>query len=117
MAITITCPRCGHQFSTEARTNTRCRQCRTVVNIGRSASASRPLYARSEGNDLDADPPTLVGPAAGALALVGAGSWALWQGWTTKLPKDDSEPGRGRWLWYAAGAALIAFGVWVFVRS
>ncbi|MDA8300240.1 MAG: hypothetical protein M0005_01550 [Actinomycetota bacterium] len=30
----VTCPACGLSFETAATTNTRCRRCRKVVNIG-----------------------------------------------------------------------------------
>lgn len=33
---TITCPRCGTSFETAARTNTRCRSCKTVVRVAAS---------------------------------------------------------------------------------
>ncbi len=35
----LTCPRCGATFSTEAVTNTRCRQCRKVVAVPRSTDS------------------------------------------------------------------------------
>lgn len=31
----LTCPKCGTSFETEARTNTRCRRCKHVVNVPR----------------------------------------------------------------------------------
>lgn len=41
--MTITCPRCGLAFETQATTNTRCRRCKTVVRIGsgRAGQSSR----------------------------------------------------------------------------
>jgi hypothetical protein len=35
--VTITCPRCGFRFETAARTNTRCRRCKTVVRVPAAA--------------------------------------------------------------------------------
>jgi hypothetical protein len=32
----VACPSCGLSFETAATTNTRCRRCRKVVNIGRT---------------------------------------------------------------------------------
>jgi len=39
MAI-ITCPRCGYRFETAARTNTRCRRCKTIVRIPAAARSA-----------------------------------------------------------------------------
>jgi hypothetical protein len=37
---TITCPRCGYRFETAARTNTRCRRCKTVVRVPAAARST-----------------------------------------------------------------------------
>ena len=45
---TITCKRCGLSFETEAKTNTRCRRCRTVVRVPATArNRNGSGYARS----------------------------------------------------------------------
>ncbi|MHB8246882.1 MAG: hypothetical protein ACYDGN_16340 [Acidimicrobiales bacterium] len=36
----ITCPRCGSSFETAARTNTRCRSCKTVVRVPAGTQAN-----------------------------------------------------------------------------
>ena len=46
--MTITCPRCGVAFETQATTNTRCRRYRAVVRVGsrqarRSRRAAKPV--------------------------------------------------------------------------
>jgi hypothetical protein len=37
---TITCPRCGYRFETAARTNTRCRRCKSVVRVPAAARST-----------------------------------------------------------------------------
>lgn len=37
---TITCPRCGYRFETAARTSTRCRRCKTVVQVPAAARST-----------------------------------------------------------------------------
>lgn len=39
---TVTCPACGLSFETAATTNTRCRRCRHVCEVGRIPGAARP---------------------------------------------------------------------------
>ena len=47
---TITCPRCGYRFETAARTNTRCRRCKTVVRVSAAARSTYGSgFAGSEG--------------------------------------------------------------------
>jgi PHP family Zn ribbon phosphoesterase len=48
---TITCPRCGYRFETAARTNTRCRRCKTVVRVlaaARSTNGSEGVDSKEE---------------------------------------------------------------------
>jgi len=52
MTTTLTCPRCGASFETKAVTNTRCRHCRKVVQIPRSADSTTVTPSR-----LDVDTP------------------------------------------------------------
>ena len=86
--------------------------------LGRDGPGHGPLsLRRCRQQRSDADPPLLVGPAAGALALVGAGAWALWQGWNANPAQDNPESDWGHWLWYASGAGLTVLGVWIFVRN
>lgn len=67
---TVTCPRCGLAFETAAVTNTRCRRCRTVVQVGprRAARPTAPTQAPptvTEGLDDEAAPPTALTGAVG----------------------------------------------------
>ena len=63
--MTITCPRCGLTFESQATTATRCRSCRYVVRVGSSPSA-RPRRARESSTDYSG------GTAGGAAVVIGA---------------------------------------------
>jgi hypothetical protein len=47
--VTISCPRCGFRFETAARTNTRCRRCKTVVRVPAAARRTGSGGAGSKG--------------------------------------------------------------------
>lgn len=64
--MTITCPRCGVAFETRTTTNTRCRRCRYVVRIGRSAT--RPASSPVDDTTVD-DYPTADEAAASIVVL------------------------------------------------
>jgi hypothetical protein len=66
----ITCPACGLSFETAATTNTRCRRCRKVVNIG--SSPRRAARAELDDSYYDEEDEPASGGAGGALALLGA---------------------------------------------
>jgi DNA-directed RNA polymerase subunit RPC12/RpoP len=113
--LSITCPRCGHTFETAARTNTRCRRCRHVVNVGRSSTVS-PSYPETDSTEA-----YMVGvslPVLG-LAIAGVGAFALWHGVTLQAP-PDADPAavrRARVLWCAGGGAAVVLGLLLVVRS
>jgi len=48
MTTTLTCPRCGGSFETKAVTNTRCRQCRKVVQVPRSVDSTTSASSPSD---------------------------------------------------------------------
>lgn len=80
---TATCPACGLSFETTATTNTRCRRCRKVVNIGRSRGAAR--VKRYEATSQEETPyedyePAPGGGGWGVLALLAGGALAVWLG-------------------------------------
>ncbi len=120
---TVTCKRCGHNFPTEARTNTRCRRCRTVVNIGRPGGAGHPRTAASEAlydgpGDPSDDRPGFAPAGLVGIGLVGAGGFALWHGLMLR-PIEDADPTavrRTRLVWCCVGAVLLVTGVVVVVR-
>ncbi|MHB1582995.1 MAG: hypothetical protein ACYCU7_18295 [Acidimicrobiales bacterium] len=81
----VTCPRCGLAFETEATTNTRCRRCKSVVQIGRGPGKARstPSVTDSTGPDERTDPagdpgedrgagPSSPGPSPEAVTLLTA---------------------------------------------
>lgn len=85
---TVTCGRCGHSFETQARTNTRCRRCRTVVHVGRSghrgmtASSGASVQRLSAGDCPGEDPATAASTAMILLAtLFGWIGYEVWQWW------------------------------------
>lgn len=51
--MTITCPRSGLAFETQATTNTRCRRCKSVVRVG-SGPAHRPQRGEVPAPDVPA---------------------------------------------------------------
>ncbi len=68
--MTITCPRCGLAFETQATTTTRCRRCRHVVRVGTTPrAASQPI--------IDTEPQGYGADEAG-YALVLVATVALW---------------------------------------
>jgi hypothetical protein len=64
MTRTVECRRCGYRFETAAVTNTRCRNCRSVVGIGRSAPAA-------EVQDREDLPEEEGVPVIGAVLVIG----------------------------------------------
>src|SRR5579862_363059 len=67
--MSVSCPRCGLAFETQATTNTRCRRCRYVVRVGSSPARARrtdPTLVESSGAD------------GGGVLLVAAAGLALW---------------------------------------
>jgi LSD1 subclass zinc finger protein len=101
--VTITCPRCGLAFESQATTATRCPSCRTVVHISRgtssvrSGSSQRPSRAERPYSDSDADD---GGGTVVILALVAFGGWLLWQWWRSRRSQPDEtgqsmEPATG----------------------
>jgi hypothetical protein len=119
----VTCPRCGTTFDTAAITNTRCRRCRYVVNIGRqprsspstvgasTPSPSAPGLTSAPASFDDETPggsPVLVGAA-----LTGAGALAIWHGWHlgSAEGQDPEALRRVRLAWCGAGALLLVLGV------
>jgi len=112
--MTITCPKCGFVFDTEAVTNTRCRNCRHVVNIGRrprsaeSPRSSSTSYTPAYGDD---ETPGLS-PVAIGLGLAGAGALAIWHG-THLHGGDDPDPEaltRARLRWCVGGGLMLGLG-------
>ena len=90
----LTCPACGLSFETTATTNTRCRHCRKVVNIG----ASQRRAARAELGDsyCESADDAATGDGGGALALIGVLA-ALGLGWwwasrSAKGPDEAQQP-------------------------
>ena len=92
---TITCPTCGLSFETSATTNTRCRRCRKVVNIGSSPRRA----ARAEPDDDyyydEEDEPASGGAggvlvALGAAAALGLGLW--WANRSATAPDEPQQP-------------------------
>jgi hypothetical protein len=72
---TVTCPACGLSFETTASTNTRCRRCRKVVNIGPGKSRSPMTTEGDYSFDEDEAP---AGSGWALAALVGAAALAFW---------------------------------------
>lgn len=114
----VTCPRCYSTFETAAVTNTRCRNCRHVVNIGRRrGGTSRSAHGTSAPRADEASSAAsamLIG-----LGLVGAGAIGLWRGW--HLPRSDGldqEKDRGdRRRWIALSAVALVMGVIVVAAA
>lgn len=117
MSFTITCPACGLTFETQATTNTRCRRCRKVVNIGRSATSAGGSSDRLPASAPIDDVPSGASPVLIGTGLVGGGAWALWHGWKAEPSSEDESTGAGRWLRCLVGASLVVLGVWVLTRS
>jgi hypothetical protein len=113
----LTCPACGLTFETHATTNTRCRRCRKVVNVRRSAASPGGSSYRPPATEPIDDVPSGASPALIGIGLVGGGAWALWHGWKAKPSSEDESAGAGRWLWCLVGASLVVLGVWVLTRS
>jgi hypothetical protein len=110
----VTCPVCGLTFETQATTNTRCRHCRKVINIGVRRGRQELVAARGDTSEHWA--PTVLGGA-----LVAGGGYALWQGikmWRTPVATTDPSSGRGNtWpLWCTFGALLVVAGIVVLFR-
>lgn len=107
----LTCPACGLSFETQASTNTRCRRCRKVINIGARRSPAR---VSASADDSSAQwSPTVIG-----VGLVAGGVGALWYGVKLKqVSRTDPDAFTGRekaWLvWCFFGAALVASGSFV----
>jgi DNA-directed RNA polymerase subunit RPC12/RpoP len=107
----LTCPACGLTFETEATTNTRCRRCRKVINIG---ARGRPEASTDAGDNIVGfSGPTLIGGV-----LVAGGVAALWHGVALRTPLDaatDVSEGQAKaWLWWCAfGTVLVVVGVLV----
>jgi hypothetical protein len=110
--MTVTCSGCGLSFETAARTNTRCKRCRKVVNVERqhrhtSGHETDPLESGSGALDGYGPSPYLIGLGVGAAAAV-----ALWHGLTMK-PRPGTDPTlfrRSRFRWCVAGAVLVTLG-------
>jgi hypothetical protein len=111
--VQLTCPACGLTFETQATTNTRCRRCRKVVNVG---ARNRPAPVAAAPDDTSAQwSPTLIGTG-----LAAGGAAALWYGVRMRRASlaapDDTTTGRGRaWLWCAFGVVLFVAGVIVVI--
>lgn len=102
-SVTITCPRCGLAFETQATTNTRCRRCRHVVRVGRSPARAVPIRLDDATSvDLAADHPTadeaamailtVASVVAGVLTLVVLGvaeAFQRWRGTSGRTLKSD----------------------------
>lgn len=117
-AVTITCPRCGLVFETNAVTNTRCRRCRHVVNIGRRSRSVEPgLSEDDQLSETGQAGSALTGSVIG-LGLVAAGAFGLWRGWHLPTEGEDSETLRRRRRRWLVGSGLVAaLGVTVVVVS
>lgn len=93
----LTCPACGLSFETTATTNTRCRRCRKVVNIG--ASQRRAARAELGGSYYESADDAATGNGGGALALIavvaalGLGWW--WASRGAKGPDEAQPPQTG----------------------
>lgn len=113
----VTCPKCGLTFETRAVTNTRCRRCRYVVNIGRRPAASSP--ARRSATPGTSPPqsaserpsesvPEAQEPGTGlavvGFGLAGAGAFGLVHG-----RRMEAGPARTRWL--AGSVVPLVVGV------
>jgi hypothetical protein len=109
--------RCGLAFETAARTNTRCRRCRHVVNVGRSSrpTTAEPVREVDDGADELAGPES--SPIVLGVGLAAAGAVCLWHGWRLGGDEaaDPQRVRRARVRWCLAGAALAGAGVWVVV--
>ncbi|MGH9019151.1 MAG: hypothetical protein ACRDY1_15475 [Acidimicrobiales bacterium] len=95
--MTITCPRCGLEFETQAVTNTRCRRCHTVVRIGSSPARRTTKVADETTFDANTDNPTADEVAAGLLVMasVVVGVLALVVPWivgATRRHRADRAP-------------------------
>jgi len=115
-AASGTCNRCGLVFPTEARTNTRCRRRRHVVNIGRTPKATSAPDDTYDGKKADLG---LASPLVVGLALAGGGVWCLRHGWHLR-PAEGADPERVRHSRLRCGlgrAVLVGAGVWVVVAS
>lgn len=123
---TVTCKNSHYSFPTEARTNTRCRRCRTVVQVGRSEGRSQITGSRGGTANEPAGRPVAVtnGPVGIPVGLLGlplggAGVAPLWHGFRLE-PADgaDSEAvKRTRLWWYVIGGVLVAAGAVVVMRA
>ena len=110
----LTCPVCGLTFETQATTNTRCRRCRKVVNVG--VRRSRPATFAVTRDDPSEDRGRTV---LGGAVVTGGGA-ALWHGVTMRRASSvpDSSTGRGHaWLWCALGVVRVVGGVLVVLGS
>ena len=112
----LTCPACGLTFETQATTNTRCRRCRKVVNVG---AHSRPAASTFPGDDSD-------GPGVPDRVLIGGvlvagGAYCFWHGFKMRrssVTKAEPTGERSTWpLWCTFGALLVIVEVLVVVRS
>lgn len=122
----VVCPRCGHTFETRASTNTRCRCCRYVVNIGRRAAPT--IYTETVNvnsapspvaeDSILAESPGLS-PVVVGVALVGAAAVGVWHEWHLRPTEGaDSETlRRTRMRWCIGGGLVAALGVAVIVVS
>lgn len=116
MMTTVTCNRCGHRFTTEAVTATRCRRCRHSVRIEAGSSSSSSSSAEGDGAV-----PAIWLPTGWALVgadVAGAGCWALWHG-LTMTGAADADPEavrRSRRRWFVVGGVQVVAGVVVVVR-
>jgi len=108
----ITCPSCGLTFDTQATTNTRCRGCRKVVNIG---ARSRPTTSAA----VDDEPSGFSVQILIGGALVAGGVAALVHGIAVRGASDAAadEPTKA-WLWWCGfGVVLVVAGVFVVIRQ
>jgi DNA-directed RNA polymerase subunit RPC12/RpoP len=111
----LTCPDCGLTFETQATTNTRCRRCRKVVNIGSRRGRSERVTASD-----DASRQWSARLIGGGLVVGGVG--ALWHGVKVRQLSTNSPDGptslRNTWpLWCTFGVLLIVVGTFVVLRS
>jgi hypothetical protein len=113
MTMSVQCRRCGHVFETAAKTNTRCRRCRTVVNIGRAAVHRETVVDRRALTEVPNRPgmegasPLVIGAAMSI-----AGACALWHGLSLRPGQgaDEKSVRRSRRRWYVIGAITLCAG-------
>jgi DNA-directed RNA polymerase subunit RPC12/RpoP len=114
MGMEFTCPACGLTFDTQATTNTRCRGCRNVVNIGARSQSATSARRTSD------DTPEVSGLIIGDVLMAG-GVVAIWhgvnRGAASETSADGSTSRSGTWLWCGVGGVPVGIGLYVLLRS